>query len=71
MSEPTRVWKLPASCCTLPEGSEECKDLKTVVGGPVGKYANLVHTRVSWMFAIMLSIKLCLLLQFKQHRCIE
>lgn len=53
ITEPTHVWKLPASCCTRPEGSDECKDLKTGVAGPVDKYIDLVHPRVSKNYKVL------------------
>lgn len=31
ISSPMTLYKLPGSCCALPEGSEQCKDLKTTI----------------------------------------
>lgn len=33
------LYKLPASCCTRPEGSEECNNLKTGIATPVNENA--------------------------------
>ncbi|XP_046670757.1 CD9 antigen [Homalodisca vitripennis] len=37
VTSPLILHKLPASCCTLPEGSEECQNLKTGIGMPESK----------------------------------
>uniref|UniRef100_A0A1B6LIB3 Tetraspanin n=1 Tax=Graphocephala atropunctata TaxID=36148 RepID=A0A1B6LIB3_9HEMI len=37
VTSPLILHKLPASCCTLPEGSDECENLKTAIGMPVNK----------------------------------
>lgn len=35
LSQPLTLFKLPHSCCSRPPGSEECKDLKISIAGPV------------------------------------